>query len=98
MYTLFSQIMKRRISNMSIESGKSYVLTSEKPIGQKVDQRVKQIETENKYYLDFGPAAALPSLPPLPPPNIPTYFDVTSTSTNDNIVENYYCAINDKKI
>lgn len=93
-FMLFS-LMKRRISNMSIASGKSYVLTSDKPIGQRFDDRVKQIETENKYYLDFGAAPAFSPLPPLPPPNMPKYFD---SSTNDNNTENYYCAVNDKKL
>lgn len=91
--------MKRRISNMSIISGKSYVLTSEKHIGQRFDDRVKQIETENKYYLDFGAAPATSPLPPLPPPNRPSYFDVTISHThNNNNMENYYCAVNDKTL
>lgn len=94
-FTLSSHHKKRRMSNMSIISGKSYVMTSEKPIGQRFDDRLKQIETENKYYLDFGAASAIPPLPPLPPPNKPKYFDVTTT---DNNMENYYCAVNDKKI
>lgn len=91
--TLFSP-MKRRISNISIISGKSYVLTPEKLIGQRFDNRVKEIETENKYYLDFGAAPAIS--PPLPPPNKPTYFDVKSD--NNNNMENYYCAVNDKTL
>lgn len=64
--------------------------------------RDKQIESENKYYLDYLPHKVPPPLPPpLPPPNVPASppppcYDVLNEPIS-NDAENYYSSVNHKK-